>query len=148
MCGVEYKRCFKCGVVKPLSEFYRHPQMKDGHLGKCKECTRRDVQKHRKENPANVLRTRLAACKKSPTHKNAYMAVEAAIHAGVLTRPSRCSGCGCSNSEHRIEAHHADYTKPLDVIWLCTPCHSAMDARRRVREGKQPHGRSKANDRH
>ncbi len=143
---MEVKRCFKCGKVKPLSEFYAHKEMADGHLNKCKTCTRKDVRNHEEQSPESVLRSRLSTCKKNPTGINARRVVEAAIRAGKLVRPNRCSGCGCDDSEHRIEAHHCDYTRPLDVIWLCTPCHRRMDAQRRIREGKKPYSMSKEAD--
>lgn len=51
---------------------------------------------------------------------NARGAVYDAVRSGVLVRPSMCA-CGTP----RVEAHHPDYSKPLDVVWLCKGCHAA-----------------------
>jgi hypothetical protein len=45
------KICFKCKECKPLSSFYKHKGMKDGHLNKCKDCSIQDVAEWRKHNP-------------------------------------------------------------------------------------------------
>ncbi len=136
------KRCATCGRTLPISEFHRTKRSRDGHKWQCRECV---AAYHRDQYERGAgLDQRVKACEKSPTGKKARLCVALAIKAGRLKRPHRCSGCGCTDEEHRIEAHHADYSRPLDVIWLCTKCHRRMDACRREREGKRPYSRSKA----
>ena len=43
------KTCMKCGKLLPIDEFYKHPQMGDGHLNKCKECCRSDTIQNRRK---------------------------------------------------------------------------------------------------
>lgn len=43
-----------------------------------------------------------------------------AVRRGVLTRQP----CRCGNP--KSEAHHEDYSKPLDVQWLCKSCHEEL----------------------
>lgn len=129
------KACFKCKAVKPLNEFYKHSAMADGHLNKCKECTKHDVSKHRSEN-IEEIRAYDRARGKSPERikatteiarawraedkrrVRAHSAVSYAIRRGNLVRLP-CVRCG----EEKSVAHHEDYDKPLDVMWLCQPCH-------------------------
>ena len=37
---MKVKNCIICGTLKPLDDYYKHPQMGDGHLNKCKDCTK------------------------------------------------------------------------------------------------------------
>lgn len=57
------KKCFKCNNVKPLSDFYKHSEMADGHINKCKECTKLD----NKPSNGNVKRKCVVCGKKFRT---------------------------------------------------------------------------------
>lgn len=54
----------------------------------------------------------------------AWWRVGLAIRTGRLTKPSTCSACGNPTQSERLHAHHADYSKPLEVEWLCWSCHN------------------------
>jgi hypothetical protein len=54
----------------------------------------------------------------NPEKNAAHVAVKSAIRSGVLER-SPCEVCG----ETKVEGHHDDYSKPLDVRWLCRKHH-------------------------
>jgi ribosomal protein S27AE len=53
---------------------------------------------------------------------SAQRKVANAVRDGKLNRPDKCQKCGSKKS--KIQAHHPDYTKPLEVEWLCTKCHA------------------------
>lgn len=142
------KTCFKCGVEKPVREFYRHPAMADGHLGKCKDCAKQDMRVDRHTKPRVreydrnrthlphrvALRTRIskAWAAKHPDERKAQHAANNAVRDGKLQRQTRCEGCGL---EKPVEKHHPDYSRPLLVLWLCKPCHAIADkVRRRLEE--------------
>ena len=62
---------------------------------------------------------------KFPEKAKARSKVSDAIKSGKLI-PGVCAVCGATD---RIQAHHSDYTKPLDVTWLCIKCHHALHKR-------------------
>ena len=133
------KTCFKCDVEKPLSEFYKHSRMADGHLNKCKACTKHDQHQHRRdprfrEKVLEYDRKRGSRQgtsylheyrRREPEKVKAHNAVSNAIRDGKLVRPENCSHCHKVCKPH---GHHPDYSKPLDVVWLCAECHTALHA--------------------
>lgn len=55
----------------------------------------------------------------------ARAAVSHEVRMGRMVAPDTCSKCGC---EAKLDGHHEDYDRPLDVIWLCRPCHVSHHA--------------------
>ena len=145
------KRCFKCGLVKDLVDFYKHKKMADGYLNKCKECAKKDSLENRKNNTEyyraydivrgrhpSRSRDRYNKSKKGrrikaraqkkwelmyPERVKAYSKINRAIKSGGIKPKSVCEVCF---SQTKLQGHHPDYSKPLNVIWVCTPCHAKI----------------------
>ena len=49
-----------------------------------------------------------------------------AIKLGKLKRPQECPFC---NKNKFIEAHHPNYFKPNEIMWLCISCHRKLHAK-------------------
>ena len=59
--------------------------------------------------------------KERDLHKvKARYLIEQAVKIGFIVRPEECFECGI---KCKPDGHHEDYSKPLEVIWLCRPCH-------------------------
>jgi hypothetical protein len=128
------KRCFKCGVTQSLDDFYKHSQMADGHLNKCKTCTQVDVvlryydkhesvaeyERRRSRDPRRKTKTKQYKLKSKTLHPEKYKARYTLTNAVRDKRVTRqpCRICG-----NKAQAHHHDYSKPLDVDWLCFKHH-------------------------
>jgi len=140
------KRCYRCHQEKPLSEFYKCAAMTDGHFGKCKECYKADVRSNyaaktgqykkyyaerektakRKEFRVEQLRRHRA---NNPQKDRARRILMYAVRTGKIKREP----CKCGDS--KSQGHHEDYSKPLEVIWLCDKHHKELHRERNQRAG-------------
>lgn len=139
------KRCFKCGLVKPLEEFYKHERMADGHLNKCKTCNKKDVRQNyankraqyqdydrrRNKTEARKRQQRESAKLQRQIHPEKFAMRGVFWNAIVSGKIKRMPCVKCGNP--KSEGHHHDYSKPLDVIWMCFVCH-------RLEHGEKPKG--------
>ena len=151
---MDTKKCRVCGRTLPLCNYGKNKRTRDGLAHECKDCTRTYQRDWYIQNRDRVLlvqrecyeRTRakrLAQRKQYRTnnplifrvhwkvyaHKHperiiAYDAVKYAIMSGRLVKKP-CENCGAV----RVHAHHDDYSKPLDIRWLCVTCHNGFHHR-------------------
>lgn len=134
------KKCFKCNLRKSIEYFYKHSQMRDGHLNKCISCTKMDSS-NRYNNPGSNKKIKAYDRMRSKTPERrakkleyqnrlrisnpgkyrARRMVGNAIHRQELKKRP-CSVCNA----RIVEAHHVDYRQPFNIRWLCFKHHRAV----------------------
>jgi hypothetical protein len=116
---VAYKTCKKCKTTKPISEFYVKERRRTAtrYFSRCKPCYYAWVYGRDKS---------MGHKWHGPKQKNGP--ARQALHQAVLRRkvrkPGQCQACGRPTPKEELDGHHhKGYHRPLDVQWLCEPCH-------------------------
>jgi len=131
------KECFKCSQTKELNEFYAHKRMSDGHLNKCKDCTKKDVRDRyydpesreririyeqnrfkKKERKEKIRQYQMSMRHRDPKKSRIRQKTTRWIREGKIKK-NPCEVCGDTKSQ----AHHLTYDDPLDIKWLCFKHH-------------------------
>lgn len=99
--------CSVCGTIVDSS----------GHRY-CKACKARYMRDWRKTHPQTVEQKR---------RQNARAYLHVYVKRGKIVKKP-CQVCQSPDSE----AHHADYTKPLEVVWLCRDHHLELHAKQAI----------------
>lgn len=128
---METKKCFKCGKILPLTEFYKHSKTADGYLNKCKECTKKDTQinyKRKTKDSKWLEKERVRGRNKykrlyKPTYLRGIcefdMPYKNLVDNSNTSRELRSRGYDTNGKE----AHHWNYNEPKQVFLLTTKAH-------------------------
>lgn len=137
--GIEYWQCPTCKRWLPCTEYYFDKRTSNKLKSQCKKChtagslRTRDAENTRRINREYMRRTRrknadkfrererLSSRKRMRTQKTiAREILNRAVKSGKIAKPERCESCG---KIKKLTAHHPDYSRPLEVVWLCYECH-------------------------
>lgn len=110
--------CNVCKLLKPISSFPHDRSRTLGIAYRCHECDRNLNKLTRTQNRAHFSRYEK---ERDPVKKSARGKIQYAAWSGKIER-GPCAICGSDNAQ----AHHHDYRKPFDVVWLCVTHHAAI----------------------
>jgi hypothetical protein len=147
---MENKICNKCHKKHPIEFYYIDRTMTLGRSNSCKSCTAKRILENRnkKKEHYDMICAAYGRTEKALAQKRAYakterrrLVKEIAVaknrnkypekyYARVETRKAilrgdlkikPCSRCG---TKTKVHAHHEDYSKIFDIVWLCYKHHA------------------------
>lgn len=124
-----YRFCISCQNVKAKEWQKNNPEKREEiwrrHAENSRSARAEASRRYAANNPERYKKSQMDYRLADPQKRIARNAVAAAIRSGAL-KSLPCEGCG---STTKIQAHHHDYSKPLDVTWLCSLCHGKAHSR-------------------
>src|ERR1700761_1345567 len=121
-----FKPCSKCGQPKPLTEFHRDRQAKDGRTNTCKDCANARKREWSQANPKRRREVKRLSNERNRERHLARRALQKAVQRGTVVKPPYCETCGKHVPARELHGHHWDYSKRYDVEWLCRDCHTSV----------------------
>jgi ribosomal protein S27AE len=126
------KTCNKCNEEKDDDRFYKRGS---GYRKECKDChkarhysymqTELGKEAHSKANrkyykmaPTKRYLINKEYRKRNPRKQRAHEVIAYQVRLGNIKKEN-CEKC----SNEKVQAHHDDYSKPLNIRWLCSSCH-------------------------
>lgn len=79
----------------------------------------------KQRNKDRVARQSKEHRERYPEKASARLAVAHAVSRGLLIKPDHCEDCNRPTAAFDLHGHHADYSQPLKVEWLCRKCHAS-----------------------
>lgn len=113
--------CSKCRINKSDKEFHFTKGKRRKVCKICRTAYYRDwYKKNGRSRAIDYMEAIMEWQRNNPEKKKAHDKVFQAIKMGKIIKPISCSEC---LREKRLSAHHNNYSRPLDVLWLCSSCH-------------------------
>jgi Mg2+ and Co2+ transporter CorA len=133
------KKCTKCKETRSIFDFHLAHSTNSGLSSWCKYCTTTKDKGYKRRSGRN--QHYYDKTKHRTTYRQRYRAnhpdaakaqrVISYLRSNEVLVPQPCERCG---SAENIEAHHEDYSKILEVTWLCRACH--LERHRELREAQ------------
>lgn len=114
------KKCTKCKKTKKASDFYKTDKIKSGLTSACKVCSRKINKEWHDQHPEyRIKKLRKYISSKDNYKKHlARNTLHYHLRVGHIIKEP-CYKC----KSFKVEGHHPDHSKPLDVIWTCKEHH-------------------------
>lgn len=131
----EYRLKNRDRLLKKSREYYLENKDKFRSYRENKKVDNRNkvnenTRKYRRTERGRIVRRNIEDKyrKIHPERHEASKLIRNLVKSKIIIKPSNCSKC---NMECLTEGHHNDYSKPLEVIWVCHSCHMLIHNRLR-----------------